>query len=70
MPISCAGGGRLPVLVEPPLHLCAEMLRPDCVVRPHASGCDDVAYQAYHYDRGRLNDGHSLQKSPAVSWAP
>ncbi len=66
----CLQGQRAessPILVEPPLDLCAEMLGPDCVVRPEAGGCDDVSYEAHHDDRGCLNDGHSLHTAPPVN---
>lgn len=52
---------RIPVLVESPLALVAQMLSPDGLECAQATGCLDITNNANNLHRRSLNDGHGFK---------
>uniref|UniRef100_A0A8B9YPD6 Uncharacterized protein n=1 Tax=Bos mutus grunniens TaxID=30521 RepID=A0A8B9YPD6_BOSMU len=62
--------GLMPVLVEAPFALVADMLSKDGLKGPEASGCFHVAHDAHNHHGWSLHDGHSLHNFLLVHLGP
>lgn len=55
---------HVPVLVEAPSALIADVLSKNSLEIPQALRCFDVPHDTHHHHWGGLNDGHSLHLLP------
>ena len=60
----------MPVLVEAPFALVADMLSKDGLKGPEASGCFHVTHDAHNHHGRSLHDGHSLHNFLLVHHGP
>ena len=60
----------MPVLVEAPFALIADMLSKDGLQGPEASGCLHVTHDAHNHHGRSLHDGHSLHNFLLIHLGP